>query len=107
MIGPFITISSAKTEQGISACGKAIGESANSCAAAIQYGSARLLNLSRWTNRAEPFSLEESGIPVCATCRGSLWNIARYGRIVRRAILDESTKKFIAWAYSRYLSLAT
>ncbi|KAK4059287.1 hypothetical protein Trihar35433_11040 [Trichoderma harzianum] len=56
---------------------------------------------------SEPFSLEESGIPVCATCRGSLRNIARYGRIVRRAILDESTKKFIAWAHSQYLSLAT
>lgn len=56
---------------------------------------------------SEPFSLDESGIPVCATCRGSLRNIARYGRIVRRAILDESTKKFIAWAHSQYLSLAT
>ncbi|KAK0755515.1 hypothetical protein N5P37_011917, partial [Trichoderma harzianum] len=56
---------------------------------------------------SEPFSLDESGIPVCATCRGSLRNIARYGRIVRRAILDESTKKFIAWAHSKYLSLAT
>ncbi|KAL7946681.1 P-loop containing nucleoside triphosphate hydrolase protein [Trichoderma barbatum] len=56
---------------------------------------------------SKPFSLDESGIPVCATCRGSLRNIARYGRIVRRAILDESTKKFIAWAHGQYLSLAT
>ncbi|KAL7929042.1 hypothetical protein V8C35DRAFT_203887 [Trichoderma chlorosporum] len=55
---------------------------------------------------SEPFSLDKSGIPVCATCRGSLRNIARYGRIVRRAILDESTKKFIAWAHGQYLFLA-
>ncbi|RFU80293.1 hypothetical protein TARUN_1969 [Trichoderma arundinaceum] len=56
---------------------------------------------------SEPFSLDQSGIPVCATCRGSLRNIARYGRIVRRAMLDESTKKFIAWSHGQYLSLAT
>ncbi|KAL7788203.1 hypothetical protein V8C37DRAFT_241026, partial [Trichoderma ceciliae] len=56
---------------------------------------------------SEPFSLDRSGIPVCATCRGSLRSIARYGRIVRRAMLDESTKKFIAWSHGKYLSLAT
>ncbi|KAM0446917.1 hypothetical protein ACHAO4_009068 [Trichoderma viride] len=56
---------------------------------------------------SEPFSLDDSGIPVCATCRGSLRNIARYGRIVRRAMLDESTKKFIEWSHGQYLSLAT
>ncbi|KAL6887873.1 hypothetical protein GGI43DRAFT_417260 [Trichoderma evansii] len=56
---------------------------------------------------SEPFSLDDSGIPVCATCRGSLRNIARYGRIVRRAMLDESTKKFIEWSHEKYLSLAT
>ncbi|PTB39704.1 hypothetical protein M441DRAFT_197320 [Trichoderma asperellum CBS 433.97] len=55
---------------------------------------------------SEPFSLDDSGIPVCATCRGSLRNIARYGRIVRRAMLDESTKKFIEWSHEKYLSLA-
>ncbi len=46
------------------------------------------------------------GVPVCATCRGSLRNISRYGRIVRRAMLDEATKKFIAWSTTRCLSLA-
>lgn len=56
---------------------------------------------------SEPFSLDDSGIPVCATCRGSLRHIARYGRIVRRAMLDESTKKFIEWSHGKYLSLAT
>ncbi|KAK6443830.1 hypothetical protein FP744_10000078 [Trichoderma asperellum] len=56
---------------------------------------------------SEPFSLDGSGIPVCANCRGSLRNVARYGRIVRRAMLDESTKKFIEWSHGRYLLLAT
>lgn len=60
----------------------------------------------RLSKTSEPFSLDKSGIPVCATCRGSLRNIARYGRIVRRAILDESTKKFLAWSHEQYLSLA-
>ncbi|KAL6854624.1 hypothetical protein J3F83DRAFT_477514 [Trichoderma novae-zelandiae] len=60
----------------------------------------------RLCKTSEPFSLDKSGIPVCATCRGSLRSIARYGRIVRRAILDESTKKFLAWSHEQYLSLA-
>lgn len=51
-----------------------------------------------------PFS--EATIRVCPTCRGSLRSIARYGRIVRRGILDESTKKFISWSNQRYLILA-
>lgn len=55
---------------------------------------------------SESFSLDNSGIPVCATCRGPLRSIARYGRIVRRAMLDESTKKFIEWSHGQYLSLA-
>jgi hypothetical protein len=64
-------------------------------------------NPMRLSKASEPFSLDDSGIPVCATCRGSLRNIARYGRIVRRAMLDESTKKFIEWSHGQYLSLAT
>lgn len=55
---------------------------------------------------SEPFSMDDSGIAVCANCRGSLRNISRYGRIVRRAMLDEATKKFIAWSNTQYLSLA-
>lgn len=53
---------------------------------------------------SEPFSMDE--IKVCPTCRGSLRNIARYGRIVRRAMLDEATKKFITWSNAEYLKLA-
>ncbi|TKA27365.1 hypothetical protein B0A50_04977 [Salinomyces thailandicus] len=52
----------------------------------------------------EPFSYRE--MKVCFYCRGSLRAIARYGRIVRRALLDESTKKFIAWSNRAYVPLA-
>lgn len=38
-----------------------------------------------------PFSIQD--IKPCAICRGPLRDIARYSRLVRRAILDESTKK--------------
>lgn len=54
----------------------------------------------------EPFSMEDSGIRVCANCRGSLRNICRYGRIVRRAMLDMATNKFIAWSNAKYPALA-
>jgi hypothetical protein len=53
---------------------------------------------------SQPFSMDE--IKVCATCRGQLRNVARYGRIVRRAMLDEATKKFITWSVGRHLALA-
>ncbi|OTA67744.1 hypothetical protein K449DRAFT_364164 [Hypoxylon sp. EC38] len=55
-------------------------------------------------NASQPFSMDE--VKVCPTCRGSLRNIARYGRIVRRAMLDEATKKFIAWSNIEYAKLA-
>lgn len=55
---------------------------------------------------SEPFSMGDSGIRVCPTCRGSVRNISRYGRIVRRAMLDEATKKFIKWSNEKYISLA-
>jgi hypothetical protein len=53
---------------------------------------------------SEPFSM--SDIKTCATCRGSLRDIARYGRLVRRALLDESTKKFILFVNQEYVPLA-
>ena len=34
-------------------------------------------------------------IKSCLTCRGPLQNLNRYSRIVRRALIDEATKKFI------------
>ena len=50
-----------------------------------------------------PFSVEDA--KKCPSCRGSLRNLARYGRLVRRAILDESTKKMIVWINSAYVPL--
>ncbi|KAM7212047.1 hypothetical protein V8F06_012579 [Rhypophila decipiens] len=61
----------------------------------------------RINKASQPFSMGNSQpIRVCPTCRGSLRNIARYGRIVRRGMLDEATKKFISWSNEKYLSLA-
>jgi hypothetical protein len=51
-----------------------------------------------------PFSVDE--VKPCPRCRGSLRSIARYGRIVRRGLLDEATKKFISWSNTEYLRLA-
>ncbi|KAI1269919.1 hypothetical protein F5Y18DRAFT_372009 [Xylariaceae sp. FL1019] len=56
------------------------------------------------SNSSMPFSMDE--IKTCPTCRGTLRSIARYGRIIRRATLDEATKKFIAWSHSEFLKLA-
>ncbi|KAI1423512.1 hypothetical protein F5Y12DRAFT_798354 [Xylaria sp. FL1777] len=56
------------------------------------------------SSSSTPFSMDE--IKTCPTCRGSLRNIARYGRIVRRAILDETTKKFLTWSHGEFLRLA-
>lgn len=51
------------------------------------------------------FSKDE--LKVCPDCRGTLRNVARYGRIVRRALLDEATKKFICHSNASYIPLAT
>ena len=56
-------------------------------------------------NSAEPFSA--SGMKNCPNCRGPLRNVNRYSRIVRRALIDESTKKFIVWANQEFVSLVT
>lgn len=53
---------------------------------------------------SKPFSMDE--VKACSECRGSLRNVSRYGRIVRRAMLDETTKKFISWSTGRHLELA-
>ncbi|KAJ6114997.1 hypothetical protein N7486_000775, partial [Penicillium sp. IBT 16267x] len=56
------------------------------------------------SSSSEPFSIDD--IRTCATCRGSLRNLSRYGRLVRRALLDEATKKFILYLNQRYVPLA-
>ncbi|KAF2128236.1 P-loop containing nucleoside triphosphate hydrolase protein [Dothidotthia symphoricarpi CBS 119687] len=54
---------------------------------------------------AEPFSASE--MKKCPTCRGPLRNLNRYSRIVRRALIDEATKKFIVWANTEFVPLVT
>lgn len=56
-------------------------------------------------NSAEPFSA--TGMKSCPTCRGPLRNLNRYSRIVRRALIDEATKKFIVWANMEFIPLVT
>lgn len=53
---------------------------------------------------SQPFSMDE--VKVCPACRGPLRGLARYGRIVRRAMLDEATKKFISWSHAESLKLS-
>lgn len=53
---------------------------------------------------SEPFSVDD--IKKCATCRGSLRDLSRYGRLIRRAILDESTKRFLLYLSRAYVPLA-
>lgn len=53
---------------------------------------------------SQPFSRDE--LKACPNCRGTMSDIARYGRIVRRALLDESTKRFITWSNNKYVPIA-
>lgn len=52
-----------------------------------------------------PFSA--SDLKNCPMCRAPLRNINRYGRIVRRAWIDEATKKFIVRANDQFVPLAS
>ncbi|PQE31572.1 NF-X1 finger and helicase domain protein [Rutstroemia sp. NJR-2017a WRK4] len=54
-------------------------------------------------NSAKPFSA--SGMKSCPTCRSPLRNLNRYNRIVRRGLIDESTKKFIVWSNKNFIPL--
>ncbi|KAL8993845.1 MAG: hypothetical protein Q9169_006042 [Polycauliona sp. 2 TL-2023] len=56
-------------------------------------------------SRSVPFSTSE--LKNCPMCRSPLRNINRYGRIVRRAWIDEATKKFIVWANAHFVPLAS
>ncbi|KAH7109262.1 hypothetical protein B0J11DRAFT_601729 [Dendryphion nanum] len=52
---------------------------------------------------SEPFSSQElKSLPECIECRGSLRRLNRYGRLVRRVLLDESTKRFVTTAGAQY-----
>ncbi|KAI1756232.1 hypothetical protein F4782DRAFT_550119 [Xylaria castorea] len=48
--------------------------------------------------------VDPTQLKSCPTCRGSLRNISRYGRLVRQPLLDESTKRFIIWSHDKSVS---
>jgi hypothetical protein len=64
------------------------------------------INISGISASSTAFSAQED-MKRCPTCRGSLKTIQRYARITRRALLDESTKRFIVWAQKDYLAYET
>ncbi|KAL9107642.1 MAG: hypothetical protein Q9227_007449 [Pyrenula ochraceoflavens] len=53
---------------------------------------------------SEPFSAES--LKTCPMCRSPLRDLNRYNRIVRRGMIDESTKKFIVWSNAAFAPLA-
>lgn len=55
-------------------------------------------------NSSEPFSMDE--MKSCPNCRYPLRSLRRYGRMVRRAFIDEATKKFIVWSNAQYTDLS-
>lgn len=56
-------------------------------------------------SESRPFSSKE--LKHCPTCRGSLATIRRYGRISRRALLDQLTKKLMTWCTQKLHVLYT
>ena len=52
---------------------------------------------------SEPYSMNE--VKQCPKCRGPLRSMSRYGRLVRRALIDQASKRFILWAHENYLNL--
>ncbi|RPA78403.1 hypothetical protein BJ508DRAFT_228237 [Ascobolus immersus RN42] len=59
--------------------------------------------------KAKPFAATGKDGPIkgCPNCRASLRSINRYNRITKKAILDESTKKFITEAHMEYQALCS
>lgn len=53
----------------------------------------------------QPFSIED-GVMTCAICHGPLRDITRYGRLVSRMQLDESTKKLNLYHNRGYSTLS-
>ncbi|KAI4146604.1 MAG: hypothetical protein L6R39_003395 [Caloplaca ligustica] len=61
----------------------------------------KTISAPRWN--PEPFSITVQ--KTCPACRLPLRSIHRYGRIERRAWIDEATKKFIVWANAKFVPL--
>ena len=50
-----------------------------------------------------PFSVQ---MKTCMECRTPIQNLERYNRVWRRALLDESTKRFITWSVREFVYLS-
>lgn len=50
-----------------------------------------------------PFSIQKAA--GCTQCRGSLRDILRYGRIIRRPMLDDSVAEFVTWSNGKFFDL--
>ena len=50
-----------------------------------------------------PFSVQ---MKLCMECRTPIHNLERYNRVWRRALLDESTKRFMTWSVREFVSLS-
>lgn len=70
----------------------------------VSQESSNLGHITGLKSRVEPFSVAD--LKNCPMCRSPLRNINRYGRITRRAWIDEATKKFIVWANAHFVPLA-
>lgn len=55
--------------------------------------------------RSESPPLSNDKLKGCPLCRGSLHQIERYSRVIKRALLDEATKKFIVWSNAQFVPL--
>ncbi|MCJ1361995.1 hypothetical protein MMC16_001097 [Acarospora aff. strigata] len=52
---------------------------------------------------SQPFSAK--GLKTCPMCRSPLRSIHRYNRIVKRALIDQATQRFIVWANATFVPL--
>lgn len=55
--------------------------------------------------RTSSAPLSSGDLKRCPLCRNSFRSIARYGRLVKRALLDESSRRLLMWAQKEYLAL--
>ncbi|KAI1412717.1 putative NF-X1 finger and helicase domain protein [Hypoxylon sp. FL1857] len=56
------------------------------------------------TIKSAPKPFSDNVIKACPQCGGSLRGLSRYGRLVRQALLDKSTKRFISWSHSQSMA---
>ncbi|KAL9106327.1 MAG: hypothetical protein Q9187_008574, partial [Circinaria calcarea] len=60
-------------------------------------------NLGTVLGSSRPFSVDDA--KACPMCRQPLRDIHRYNRIVKRGLIDESTKRYIIWANNSFVPL--